>query len=54
MEDGKELSSSYNRWCLHPIDDVSTQNAKVQAVANAVWTEEVKSAYRASLQVNGT
>jgi hypothetical protein len=50
VEDGKELSSAYHRWALAPTDDISTQDAKVQAVANAVWTDEVKSAYRAMIE----
>jgi len=50
MEDGKELSASYHRSSFNPLDDVSTQDAKVQAIANAVWTEEVKSAYKAMLE----
>ena len=53
MENGNELSASYNRWSLNPLDDVSTQDAKVQAIANAVWTEEVKSTYRAMLEARG-
>jgi hypothetical protein len=50
MEDGNELSSSFHRWMFNPLDDVSTQDAKVQAIANAVWTEEVKTAYRAMVE----
>jgi hypothetical protein len=47
MEDGNELSSSFHRWMLAPGDDVSAQPAKVQAIANAIWTDEVISAYQA-------
>jgi hypothetical protein len=47
------ISSSYHRWLFNPDDDVSAQNAKVQAIANAVWTEEVKSTYRAMLEARG-
>ena len=47
IEDGKELSASYHRWALAPTDDISAQDSKVQAVANAVWTDSVKSAYQA-------
>ena len=53
MEDGKELSASYHRSSFNPLDDVSAQDAKVQAIANAVWTEEVKTAYRAVLEARG-
>jgi len=52
MEDGKELSASYHRSSFNPLDDVSTQDAKVQAIANAVWTDEVKTAYRAMVEAN--
>jgi hypothetical protein len=39
VEDGKTLSESYNRWVLNKGDDISEQDAKVQAVCNAVWSE---------------
>tara|TARA_Y100000310_G_scaffold339639_1_gene432925 strand:- start:37 stop:339 length:303 start_codon:yes stop_codon:yes gene_type:complete len=47
VDDGKELSRSFHRKVLAPGDDVSGEDAKVQAVANAVWTDEVKAAYAA-------
>ena len=47
-EDGKELSRSNHRKVLAPGDDVSGEDAKVQAVANAVWTDEVVAAFVAS------
>lgn len=37
LEDGTELSKSYHRWTLNKGDDISEQDAKVQAVCNAVW-----------------
>ena len=49
-KDGNEISQAYTRWTFSPLDDISTQNDKVQAIANAVWTEEVKSAYRAMVE----
>jgi hypothetical protein len=39
VEDGTEISSSYHRWTLNKGDDISGQDAKVQAVCNAVWGE---------------
>jgi hypothetical protein len=39
LEDGVELSKSYHRWSLNKGDDISGQEAKVQAVCNAVWGE---------------
>jgi len=49
-KDNVEISQAYTRWVLNPLDDVSTQDAKVQAIANAVWTDEVKTAYRTMIE----
>tara|TARA_R100000541_G_scaffold24815_1_gene34477 strand:+ start:559 stop:810 length:252 start_codon:yes stop_codon:yes gene_type:complete len=45
MEDGKELSRQYHRHALMPDAVITDENAEVQAVCNAVWTDEVKAAY---------
>ena len=45
MEDGKELSYSYHRKVLTPDMDVSGESAEIQALANALWTDEVKKAW---------
>ena len=45
MEDGTELSRKYHRHALSPDTDISAENTEVQAVCNAVWTDEVKAAY---------
>jgi len=50
MEDGKELSSSYHRRVLTPDADVSGESSEVQAMASALWTDEVKAAYAAKLE----
>jgi len=47
-DDGVELSRSFHRKVLAPGDDVSGEDAKVQAVAGAVWTESVVSDYAAA------
>ena len=47
-DDGVEMSRSFHRKVLAPGDDVSGEDAKVQAVAGAVWTTEVVSAYAAA------
>ena len=47
VEDGKELSASYHRWSLSPGDDLTGQDPKIVAIANATWTSEVISAYQA-------
>jgi hypothetical protein len=48
-DDGVEASRSHHRKVLAPGDDVSGEDAKVQAVAGAVWTDEVKAAYAAEI-----
>ena len=45
-EDGKEISRSAHRHVKHPDDDISGEDAEVQAVANAVWTDSVKAAWK--------
>jgi len=45
MEDGEELSRKYHRHALMPDADISNEHSEVQAVCNAVWTDEVKSNY---------
>ena len=47
MEDGKRISSSYHRRVLVPDADVSGESSEVQAMASALWTDEVKAAYEA-------
>ena len=55
-EDGAVLSSSFHRHVVVPSvksgdtwgdTDISGEDARVQAVANATWTDSVKTAYRA-------
>jgi len=58
-EDGKELSRSFHRKVLHPgtldssnnlVDtDVSAESAEVKGIANTVWTQAVKDAWKAKL-----
>jgi len=45
VEDGKELSYAYHRRVLSPDADVSAESDEVKALANAVWTDEVKAAW---------
>ncbi len=45
MEDGEELSRKYHRHALMPDAVITGEHADVQAVCNAVWTDEVKTAY---------
>jgi hypothetical protein len=45
MEDGKEISYKYNRKSFSPDMDVSGESAEIQALAGALWTDEIKSAW---------
>lgn len=44
-KDGVEIARTYHRHVVQPNEDISEEDAKVQAVANAVWTEEIIAAY---------
>jgi hypothetical protein len=55
LEDGTELSQSFHRHVLAPSTktgetwadtDISGEDARVQAIATATWTAEVKTAYQ--------
>jgi len=46
-EDGVEISSKFHRHVVVPGSDVSSEDAKVQAIASAVHTPEVVAAYEA-------
>jgi len=46
-EDGVVISKSRHRKTLTPNLDISNEDAEVQAVCNAVWTDEVVSAWNA-------
>ena len=45
--DGEIVSNALHRWVLTPDMDISDQEQKVQDIANAAWTPEVKAAYKA-------
>ena len=61
-KDDKELTRSYFRYVLQSGDidasdnfidtDISGEPAEVQAVCNAVWTTEIKTAYKNYLIAN--
>ena len=55
VEDGNELSRSFHRHVIEPSTktgdtwgdtDISSEDAKVQAIATATWTDSVKTAYQ--------
>ena len=49
MEDGKELSKTYNRSTLIPAQDLTGIPANVAAICNVAWTAEVIAAYQAQV-----
>ena len=62
-EDGNELNRSFHRHVLETSvknddtwedTDISGEDAKVQAICNAVWTDEVKTAYQEMMDAQNT
>ena len=62
-DDGEEISRSYHRhvlYCRTKTDDtwgntdITGEDASVQAVCNAVWTEEIKAAFEAAADAQET
>ena len=61
-KDGTELTRSFERYVLDPgtldgndalVDtDISSEPAEVQAICNAVWTTDVKAAWKEKLIAN--
>ncbi len=51
-EDGVELSRSFHRYVLHPDSDISGEPQETQDICNAVWTDEIKTAYAAHVEAN--
>jgi hypothetical protein len=49
MEDGNELSHTYNRSSLTPGQDLTGRPANVVAICNVAWTQEVIDAYNAQV-----
>lgn len=66
-EDGTEISRSRHRHVLQPFSsskgeddkwthtdtDISSESTEVQAVANAVWTDTVKTNYKTFVESQG-
>ena len=53
-EDGVELNRSFHRHVVNCLDDISGESSEVQAICNAVWTDELKAAYQAHLDSQNT
>jgi len=63
IEDGTELTRTYHRHVLDPSNkasgswadtDISGEATRVQAVANATWTDAVKKAYQDMKDAEGS
>tara|TARA_R100000900_G_C3292659_1_gene156068 strand:+ start:431 stop:685 length:255 start_codon:yes stop_codon:yes gene_type:complete len=50
-EDDVELTRSFTRKVLQPDADVSKESSEVQGICNAVWTDDVKKAYKDHLEM---
>ena len=48
--DGVEISRSFSRHVVAPDADITSESTEVQAICNAVHTDEVKAAYAAYLE----
>lgn len=46
-KDGVQVARSFHRWVLTPDMDISDQEQKVQDIANAAWTDDVKANFEA-------
>lgn len=53
IEDGVQISVSYHRHVILPGQDYSAEDARVQAVCQAVQTSEVIAAYQAAQAAQG-
>lgn len=49
LEDGVQISGTFHRHAVAPGDDYSKEDSRVQAICKAAHTEEVVSAFKASL-----
>ena len=50
-EDGVELSRAFHRYTLSPNADLTDQPVDVVSLSNIFWTDEIKAAYQASLEI---
>ena len=46
-KDDEEIARSFERYVLQPDSDISAEPAEVTAICNAVWTQEIKDAWKA-------
>ena len=51
-KDGNEISRTFNRYVLHPNEDISKEPAEISAICNAAWTDEVKKSWKTFQESN--
>lgn len=49
-KDGVEVGRQYHRHAKYPGDDMSNECAEMQAVAQALWTDEVIAAWQTHVE----
>lgn len=54
LKDGTEIAATYHRHVLSPGDDLTNEDPRVVAIAEATWTPEVIEAYQASVEASRT
>jgi hypothetical protein len=52
LKDGVEVAATYHRHVLSPGNDLTNEDPRVVAIAEATWTPEVIAAYQASLEAS--
>ena len=50
LKDGEQIAQTYHRSSLAPEQDLTGVPDSVVAICNTVWTDEVKTAYRAMVE----
>ena len=48
--DGVEIARTYHRHVVNPTDSIENEDSRVQAIANAIWTNEVIAKYKQDLE----
>jgi len=53
IEDGQVLSQTYHRESIESDNEVKAIEHNVKALADIYWTDEIKEAYKKSLEIVG-
>ena len=51
-KDGVEIAKTYHRHIVTPTDSIENEDSRVQAIANAIWTNEVIANYKALIELS--